>query len=185
MIMKYLLICFLLSSCATSPKWTPKPLSGYDRKQWKHWIDHDNNCLNTRQEILKARSMEPVKLNNRGCKVVFGKWNDYYYPQVHHDAKNVEIDHLVPLKHAHESGGANWTSLRKEQFANDPENLVITFRPYNRTKGAKGIDQWLPINFDYACKYINDWLFIKSKYNLSISPKEQHTIATSNCARKK
>lgn len=177
-----LFLALFLSSCAqkTGPViYTPS--TKYDRKEWKHWTDSDKNCQNTRQEILKARSITDVKFNKRGCTVVSGKWHDYYYAQVHTDAKNVEIDHLIPLKHAHDHGGDGWTAARKEQFANDPENLVITFKPYNRKKGAKGIDQWLPVNKEYACKYITDWQYIKSKYNLSISPKEHQTIVTSKC----
>ena len=176
--MKYVLLLLFVISCSHQSPSRYLPSSKYDRKEWKHWSDKDKNCLNTRQEILRDRSITDVKMNKRGCIVVSGKWHDYYYPQVHTDAKNVEIDHLVPLKHAHDAGGDGWTAERKEQFANDPENLVITFKPYNRKKGAKGIDQWLPVNQDYACKYINDWKYIKSKYNLSISPKEHQTIVT-------
>ena len=74
-----------------------------------------------------------------------------------------------------------YVQMRKEAFANDPENLVITFKSYNRKKGAKGIDEWLPVNHDYACKYIKDWQWVKSKYNLSIGPKEQNIISNSKC----
>jgi hypothetical protein len=153
----------------------------YNRKHWKHWIDEDKDCQNTRQEILIDRSLTPVQLNKKGCTVKSGKWMDYYYPEVHTNASLVDIDHLVPLMNAHQTGGALWTRKLKEQFANDPENLVVTDRKYNRAKGPKGIDAWLPINREYACKYIRDWVKVKKKYNLVLTEKEAHTVKVSNC----
>jgi hypothetical protein len=105
-----------------------------------------------------------------------GQWNDYYYPETLGTAKLVDIDHVVPLKHAHDVGAASWTPTEKEKFANDPENLVITNRSYNRQKGAKGIDQWLPRHRDYACKYVSDWLKIKKKYTLKLNDSERSTL---------
>jgi hypothetical protein len=150
----------------------------YVRKEWKHWIDLDKNCLNTREEILKARSKTPIISSKKGCKIKGGTWDDYYYPEIITDIKQADVDHLVPLKHAYDSGGADWSKEKKEKFANDPENLVITNKKYNRSKGAKGIDKWLPINREYACRYIKHWMRIKNKYRLSLSESEIHSFKT-------
>jgi hypothetical protein len=148
----------------------------YNRKEWKHWIDEDKNCLDTRSEILKSRSLSEVKLNPKGCKIVSGEWDDFYYSEKLYLAKKIDIDHLIPLKNAHLSGGADWSSDLKKEFANDPENLVITNLKYNRQKSAKGIDRWLPVNKKYACKYIKKWIYVKNKYQLTILKDEKHTI---------
>lgn len=173
-----LLIFTLLVSCAHQTKEASKK---YVRKEWSHWTDDDNNCLNTRQEILKARSHVNVTMNKKGCSVVQGMWDDYYYPEVHSHANKVDIDHIVPLKYAHDHGAKNWSYELKEQFANDHENLVVTNKTYNRKKGAKGIDQWLPSHKEYACKYVEDWLYIKDKYKLIVTDREKNTIATLRC----
>ncbi len=170
------LVLIFLASCANLPSGAK-----YNRKDWKHWIDQDKNCLNTRQEILKERSLVSVQLNPKGCTVVIGKWQDYYHPEVHIHAKKVDIDHLVPLKNAHLSGAREWGKKERQIFANDPENLVITNRSYNRQKGSKGIDGWLPVHKAYACKYLQDWIKIKKKYSLLIQPMEQQAIDISNC----
>lgn len=115
--------------------------------------------------------------------MISGKWEDYYYPETHTLSKTVDIDHLVPLKLAFDQGGHAWSAEKKERFANDPENLVITNRSYNRKKGAKSIDQWLPVHRTYACKYIRDWKHIKLKYGLKINHSEQATIDQSGCFR--
>lgn len=177
----FTLIFLLFTSCSHRPQTksphesTPKTTK-YQRAGWNHWIDADGDCLNTRAEILKQRSLVAVTMNKKGCVVKKGRWNDYYYPEVHTLASKVDIDHLIPLKHAHEVGGAGWSAWEKEKFANDPANLVITNRSYNRQKGAKGIDEWLPRHQAYACKYVRDWIKIKSKYSLRTSPAEINTI---------
>lgn len=141
----------------------------------------DKDCQNTRQEILIERSLIKVKLNKKGCTVLQGKWMDYYHPEEHFFARNVDIDHLIPLKHAHDSGAYQWSKEKKRIFANDPENLVITNKSYNRMKGAKTIAEWLPINKDRACQYIKDWIHIKKKYNLKLEEAEWKTIQLSRC----
>ena len=174
--MTKLLILLFALSCAQTPV-----SRKYNRKEWKHWSDADGNCLNTRSEILKLRSRGPVALDKKGCTVIGGLWDDYYYPEIHTNAKKVDIDHLIPLKNAHETGGASWSKNEREVFANDPENLVITNLSYNRKKGAKGIDGWLPVHKDYACNYIKNWVKVKKKYHLKMTAKEQHTFNSSAC----
>lgn len=173
-----ILSLLLFVSCSSQPGQVTEK---YHRKAWKHWTDTDKNCLNTRHEILKSRSLIKVKFEKNGCKVRAGKWADYYYPEFHTQATQVDIDHLVPLKSAHRTGGAKWSAELKEKFANDPENLVITKKSYNRKKGDKGIDGWLPVHEDYACKYIKDWIKIKAKYNLELSQAEKKSIKTADC----
>lgn len=169
--MKKVILLFLTVSCAQA-----EVEGKYYRKNWKHWTDQNQNCLNTRAEILKLRSLVPVLMNKKGCKVITGKWNDYYFPEEHTVAKKIDIDHLIPLMNAHRTGGQIWNKKQKEVFANDPENLVITNREYNRRKGAKGIDAWLPLHKDYACKYVKDWIKIKQKYSLIITDPEKNAI---------
>jgi hypothetical protein len=190
--MKLLILFSLLLSCARAPhknvqQKVPKtqevsaPVAishDYNRKEWKHWIDIDKNCIDTRNEILKSRSLIEVTLNPKGCKVASGEWDDFYYPEKLLLAKNIDIDHLIPLKNAHISGGSEWSSEEKKVFANDPENLVVTNLKYNRQKGALGIDGWLPIKKNYACKYIKKWIYIKNKYQLTILQDEVNTIET-------
>jgi hypothetical protein len=177
--MKYIALIIILISCAQKPtlqNGEVEEIGKYTRKDWNHWIDQDRNCLDTRAEILKKRSLVPVEFNKKGCRVVHGKWDDFYHTQVHTNASQVDLDHVVALKNAHLSGGANWSHRSKEEFANDPENLVITNRAYNRKKGAKGVDKWLPVKKEYACKYVKKWMSVKNQYSLRILATEQKTI---------
>jgi hypothetical protein len=157
----------------------------YNRQDWKHWIDANRDCKNTRAEILIERSEIPVTFRankqNRECTVDQGRWKDYYFDEILTNAADIDIDHLIPLAHAHAHGAASWLSTTKMQFANDPQNLVITNRRYNRQKGPKSIAQWLPIDRSYACRYARDWVLVKEKYGLPLLEDEQQTIALLNC----
>ena len=133
--MKYLLL--IIISNLTIAK--------YSRSNWGYPNLKIKDCKNTRAQILIERSKVPVKFRDKiKCYVQIGRWDDYYYPEVHTKASDVEIDHLVPLFHAYSSGAKSWTKKKKILFANDPENLVITQKKYNRSKGAKTIATWLP-----------------------------------------
>ncbi|GAB4017076.1 MAG: hypothetical protein Fur0010_17380 [Bdellovibrio sp.] len=156
--------------------------SDYSRKEFKHWIDVDRDCQNTRHELLIERSLIEVKFKDKkSCQVQFGKWNDFYFDEVMTSAKDVDIDHIVPLKHAWDSGAKYWNSSKKKIFANDPENLVLTNKKYNRQKGAKTILEWMPIKRERACLYAKKWISVKEKYELSISKEELNHIKLLNC----
>ena len=86
------------------------------------------------------------------------------------------IDHVVSLKDAFDSGAFNWTLEKKKEFANDKENHVPACYRINSSKGSatpkdflrrsndkKGLEYEI-INF---CNYVNIYFKIKKKYSLS------------------
>jgi hypothetical protein len=120
--------------------------SEYSRDKFGHgWDDADGDCQNTRQEILISLSTNPVRFaDDKECRVTFGRWISMYSGEVIFDASKADIDHIVPLKWAWEHGADKWSQEKREQFANDPVNLVAVEASLNRSKGAKGLDEWLP-----------------------------------------
>jgi len=163
-------VALLIVGCATR-------VPPYSRAEWGYGAVLEGDCLNIRAKLLRERSKGPVQMRPSGCSVQSGLWDDYYYPETHTRAGDVEIDHVVPLKHAHDRGGNGWSAEQKRAFANDPENLVITNKRYNRAKGAKTPLEWVPIHRDYACKYLKDWISIKERYRLKIVPEERSAVA--------
>lgn len=163
----FLLLVAFLSGCATAP-------SAYDRQAWGGWRDEDRNCLNTRHEILKERSLVSPTVDRRGCKVLRGKWQDFYSTDVLTKASEIEIDHVVPVKLAHDLGGHQWDQEKKRKFYNDKDNLVITSKFYNRQKGANDILKWQPADKSAACRQMRVWFQVKQKYDLPISKKERN-----------
>ena len=154
----------------------------YNRDDWNHWIDENGDCQNTRHEVLIEESFESVTYtNDTYCSVSTGKWFGYYTGQYYYNASDLDIDHFIPLKNAHQSGGYNWSNSKKEEFANyrlDPDNLIAVNLSANRSKGAKGPDEWKPSNTDYWCEYAYDWIRIKDYWNLTATQAEWDALVS-------
>ena len=148
----------------------------YSRDDLDHWIDADGDCQDTRGEILIRDSLKPVTYqSNAKCRVIDGLWELPYIGGTVTNAQQLDIDHIIPLKWAHGHGGDRWTALQKRNFANDPDNLLATSSSANRSKGAKGPDQWLPsIN---KCSYAQRWVQLIEKYGLMTTAGETEAIA--------
>ena len=154
----------------------------YNRDDWNHWIDENGDCQNTRHEVLIEESQETVTYtSDTYCSVNTGKWYGYYTGQYYYNASELDIDHFIPLKNAHQSGGYSWTSAKKEEFANyrlDPDSLIAVNLSANRSKGAKGPDEWKPSNTDYWCEYAYDWIRIKDYWNLTATQAEWDALVS-------
>ena len=154
----------------------------YNRDDWNHWIDENSDCQNTRHEVLIEESQETVTYtSDTFCSVSTGKWYGFYTGQYYYNASDLDIDHFIPLKNAHQSGGYNWSTAKKEEFANyrlDPDNLIAVNLSANRSKGAKGPDEWKPSNTDYWCEYAYDWIRIKDYWNLTATQAEWDALVS-------
>ena len=150
-----------------SPK-IPKETS-VSRDDWGNWIDEDNDGLNTRHEVLARESLvKPVISNNR---VISGKWYDKFTGKYFTNARDLDIDHLVPLKNAHISGASNWSKEKKNEYYNYLKNehhLIAVSKGANRSKGDKSPVEWLPPNEEYQCEYVREWFKIKTDWGLTI-----------------
>ena len=158
----------------------PAGIPAYDRSDWRHWVDSDGDCQDARQEVLIEESLEPVTYeDDRECRVETGQW---WAPHLGHHLGNpghIDVDHHVPLKNAHLSGGWAWTPEEKEQYANfleDPDHLVAISSRHNRSKGARGPVEWAPPDNGTWCDYATDWAEIKEKWELTMTPVESEMV---------
>ena len=138
------------------------------------WIDADGDCQNTRAEVLIEESLANVVLE--GCRVVEGEWLGSWSGDTFFSASDVDIDHHVPLAHAHRTGGSAWNKEMKVEFANDPANLNAMSSSLNRSKGADGPDEWQPPDETSHCAYARQWEAVKAKYELAISGNERRAL---------
>lgn len=151
--------------------------SSYNREDWPHWIDIDNDCQDTRAEILIRDNIGTIKYKrNKPCNVSWGKWICPYTGKVFEKASDMDIDHIVPLSHAHQTGGSTWSREKRREFANDPMNLIATEDNINQEKGDKAPDQWHPPRKEFWHEYAKRWRVIKQKYGLTISNSEERAL---------
>ena len=164
----------------TGPSDHPRYVS-YKRSLYRHWIDADGDCQKTRAEVLIRDDDDHVvefKTNKR-CRVIGGTWRDPYTGKIFHHWKKVDVDHVVPLKNAHDSGGWAWSKERRKKYANyleDENHLLTVSASENRKKGAKGPDQYMPPNQPYHCEYIRVWVKIKQDWELEMTEAEGETV---------
>lgn len=149
-----------------TPSADDSPARGsYSRDAFGHgWADTDKDCQNTRHEVLIQQSSTKPTLSKNGCKAEHGRWVSLFTGKVITDAKQLDIDHVVPLKWAWEHGANQWPDHKRVQFANDPVNLIAVEASLNRAKGAKGPDEWLPPKNE--CQYVLRFKRILTKYAL-------------------
>lgn len=154
----------------------------YDRKSWRHWIDADRDCQDTRTEVLVAESLEPVEFADAyHCRVRRGRWACPYTGRTVTDPAELDIDHLVPLQNAHRSGGWRWPPEKKAHYSNDldhNEHLVAVLASANRAKGSKGPESWLPSNARFICEYVREWQAVKQRWSLTMTPAERQKMTT-------
>ncbi|WP_293008150.1 HNH endonuclease family protein [Nitrosomonas sp.] len=162
---------------ATNNTKTTIPAKPYNRKDWPHWIDADGDCQDTRQELLIATSKIQVQFKDlKHCTVIYGEWYGVYTGKTFIKASDIDIDHIVPLAHAHRHGAAYWTKEQRKTFANDFENLVAVSDSANRSKSDKAPHEWLPPLKSYWCEYGKRWKRIKDKYRLWYSQQESFKL---------
>jgi len=137
----------------------------YDRKAFGGWKDFDRDCQNQRHELLISLSTIPVKFTNaKQCTVKQGKWISLYTNEVIYFAKEIDIDHILPVSLSWYYGAKYWTKQERIDFYNDPANIVPVEKRFNRQKGAKDITQWLPPQ--NQCSYIARFMRVIKKYKL-------------------
>jgi hypothetical protein len=146
---------------------------GYDRDLFKHWVDADSDCQDTREEVLVAESRTPID----GCTVTTGEWFSWYDRQTWTQSSDVDIDHLVPLKEAWDSGARDWDADTRERYANDlgdSRALVAVTDNVNQSKGDRDVAEWLP-DFD-VCRYVRQWVAVKLRWDLAVDTAEKATL---------
>ena len=146
---------------------------GYDRDLFPHWSDLDRDGCDTRREVLIRDSRVESGLDpNRTCWIVSGLWYSYYDDEWLEGPSALDIDHLVPLAEAWDSGASGWSRDQREAFANDEGALLAVTASSNRSKGASDPAEWMPPNEDFTCPYVAAWVATKAKWGLTLDRRE-------------
>ena len=149
--------------------------SGYDRHLFKHWTDEDDDGCDTRREVLLAEAVVAPTRGSR-CSLSDGEWISRYDGLTEvGNGRGFDVDHLVPLAEAWESGAHGWSADRRERYANDlgyEHSLIAVSARSNRSKGAQDPATWLPPEEGQHCWYAAAWVHVKTRWMLSVDTAE-------------
>ena len=149
--------------------------SGYRRSLFVHWSDLDGNGCDTREEVLKRDSISKPQVDPYRCYVVAGDWYSKYDGKTLSDRGDVDIDHVVALKEAWDSGAWAWSMSQRQAFANDltdRRTLIAISDRVNASKSDKDPSNWMPPLKSYWCTYLGDWISVKARWGLSMDQSE-------------
>jgi len=147
---------------------------GYDRDRFRHWIDADADCRDTRDEVLKSEST--ARTTGR-CDITRGRWVSVYDGRVVRASSKLDIDHMVPLAEAWDSGARRWNADTRKRFANDlgdTRSLIAVTASTNRSKSDRDPAQWLPQR--NRCLYVRHWVAVKTRWGLKVDRPEKRAL---------
>ena len=146
----------------------------YDRDDYPTWNQTERPGCNVRELVLIAEASSISEVD-QDCRPLDGIWLSWYDDEPFGDPSELDIDHMVPLAEAHDSGAAHWSAERKREFANDfdlPAALTAVSRSSNRTKLAADPAEWRPTRRAAWCQYAHDWIAVKLKWSLTADQDE-------------
>lgn len=157
------------------------PKTGYSRSAFgPAWADVDRNGCDTRNDILK-RDLTQVtfRAKTRDCVVESGVLLDPFSGEIisfqrgEKTSTLVQIDHVVALSNAWQTGIFKADLATRKNFANDPLNLLTVKGSLNSQKGDGDAATWLPPNKQFRCDYVSRQVEVKVKYGLWVTRAEK------------
>ena len=171
-----------LAVLATLPVKGRAPKTGYDREGsfGSAWQDVDQNGCDTRNDIL-TRDLTVLVIEG-GCEVqsgtLLGPFTGLTIDFVRGQATSalVQIDHLVALSNAWQTGAQQLSPEQRVALANDPLNLLAVDGVTNSRKGDGDAATWLPPLKSYRCTYVARQISVKATYALWVTAAERDAM---------
>ncbi len=157
------------------------PKTGYKRTQFGNGWATDGGC-DTRNRIL-ARDLTDISVSD-DCKVLSGTFNDPYtgktipFTRGADTSALVQIDHVVALSNAWQTGAQLLAPEKRIALANDPLELLAVDGDANQKKGDGDAATWLPANKAFRCQYVARQIAVKAKYSLWVTAAEKLAMQT-------
>lgn len=157
----------------------PEQRAGYSRTLFRHWIDADGDGCDTRREVLIEEAVVAPTVS-APCSLSGGEWWSLYDGLTFTDPSDLDIDHVVALAEAWDSGAYGWQPARRQALANDlgvPWSLIAVSASSNRSKSDKDPAEWLPPRIEATCGYLADWVAVKARWALAVDSAERNAVA--------
>lgn len=155
--------------------------NGYRRSEFPTWESVGDGC-DVRDAVLTADATKTPTVAEPGCELVHGKWTSPYDGVHTTNPSTFDIDHLVPVAEAWQSGAFRWKRSTREAYANDLgyfAELIAVSAHSNRSKGDQEPQQWLPPRTSYDCTYMAEWVAVKWRWRLTVDHGEKQFLHAS------
>jgi hypothetical protein len=116
---------------------------------------------------------------SEGCIVTSGTLDDPYtgttisFLRGATTSSAVQIDHVVALSNAWQTGAQALSREERIALANDPLELLASDGKANQQKSDGDAATWLPPNKAFRCQYIARQIAVKQKYTLWVVAAEK------------
>jgi hypothetical protein len=175
-----------IATLETLPVKGRAPKTGYARDQFgQAWADVNRNGCDTRNDMLKRDLTQILyKAGTRNCVVASGTLLDRYsgetinFVRGNVTSMEVQIDHVVALSNAWQTGAFKLTADQRKALANDPMNLFAVKGRLNSQKGDGDAATWLPPLKSFRCAYVAQQIAVKAKYSLWVVPPEKAAMVS-------
>jgi hypothetical protein len=159
------------------------PKTGYDREAQfgTAWTDVNQNGCDTRNDIL-VRDLTNTT-TSATCKILTGTLVSPYtsetiaFTRGRDTSAEVQIDHVVSLSNAWQTGAQQLTQAQRVSFANDPINLLAVDGESNLQKGDGDAATWLPATKAFRCSYAARQVSVKATYGLWVTQAEHDALS--------
>ncbi|QSB06546.1 HNH endonuclease family protein [Natronoglycomyces albus] len=158
-------------------------IGGYDRALFPHWSDLDGSGCHARERTLLNEDLSG-NLTEEDCgSAMAGEWTSWFDGDTATNSPDFDVDHIVPLAEAWRSGAHEWSTEKREEFANDQDNLTAVSASSNRSKGDSDPADWMPPAEEIHCEYVAVWVDVKLKWDLTANPGEHQALTeiAANC----
>jgi len=154
----------LLVTLESIPVQPEDPRAGYDRSLFKHWDDVDHDGCDTRCEVLAAQRRPD------------GSWLSEWDGYTTNDPSELDIDHVVALAEAWDSGADRWTAAQRDDFADYQPNLLAVTASANTRKGDRDAAEWFPSRAEADCLWASTVVRVKAQWSLTVDQAEHDAL---------
>ena len=156
------------------------PGGNYQRSAFgEAWLDADANGCDTRNDILRRDLTDVTYTEGTLCTVAAGTLAEPYtgrqvsFKRGRDSSVAIQIDHVVALGNAWQTGAAALTPQQRQNLANDPLNLLAVDGRANQEKSDGDAATWLPPEKAFRCLYVARQISVKAAYQLWVTPAEK------------
>lgn len=92
----------------------------------------------------------------------------------HADPGETDVEHIVALSEAHDSGLCDADPATRERFASDPRNLTLASPSLNRQKSGRDAADWIPPR--NRCWFAATVVEVRRAYELTVDAAEAEAL---------